>query len=84
MAKFTIGHQKAAQEIRAAMSADERIVCAENLQSTHVNRKNMSFDEEFVQKINRELSAGSVERLRSQKPVQTKGVLGVNINLNPF
>lgn len=84
MAKFTIGHQKAAQEIRAAMSADERIVCAENLQRIHVNRKNMSFDEAFVQKINRELSAGSIETLRSQKPVKTKGILGVNINLNPF
>lgn len=79
MAKFTVGHQKVAEEMHSAMSADERVVCAENLQVLVVNPKRMPFDEDFVQKINAELDAGSIESLRSQNPIQSKRVPGVSI-----
>lgn len=78
MAKFTIGHQKAAQQLRSAMSAEDRIVCAENLQVLHVNPKNMSFDDEFVERIDRKLDTCSIETLRNQKSVQAKIASGVS------
>lgn len=68
----------AAQDVLTTLSADDRIVCAENLQEFHVNQKRMSFDDEFVQRISKKLNACSLESLRNQKPAQSKSVPNVN------
>lgn len=60
------------------MSAEDLIVCAENLQDFHVNPKKMSFDAEFIERVNRELDACSLEALRNQRSVQTKTASGVS------